>query len=80
MTSARESIEIYLRHKEVAEDRRLAVAILFAESLVRELGASVAEWQEAASRLRRLKRDTTLPCSNRGCDPRPHPTRKSVRR
>jgi hypothetical protein len=57
MPTARESIEAYLLHKEVAEGRRLAVALLFAESMLRELGVAVAEWQEEASTLHRLKRD-----------------------
>jgi hypothetical protein len=63
MATARESIETYLLHGDVAEDRRLTAALLFAESMLRELGAAVAEWQEAASTLRRLKRDA-MPCRN----------------
>ena len=40
------------------------VAIVFADSMLRELAAAVAEWEEAAVRLRRLKREASVPCSN----------------
>ena len=64
MATAGENIETFLSRNEMAEGRRLEVAILFAESMLHELGAAVAEWEETAVRLRRLKREMTVPCSN----------------
>jgi hypothetical protein len=40
------------------------VAILFAESMLRELGLAVAEWEQTARKLQRLKRETAFPCPN----------------
>jgi hypothetical protein len=64
MATARKEIETYLHRKEIAEGRRLKVAILFADSMLRELGMAVAEWEETAARLRRLKCETALPHYN----------------
>jgi hypothetical protein len=61
METPRATIELYLRQHEVAERRRLSAAIVFADSMLLELAAAVAEWQELAANLQRLK---TLPCSN----------------
>jgi hypothetical protein len=38
-----ENIEVFLDRNAIAEGRRLEVAILFAESMLRELGLAVAE-------------------------------------
>jgi hypothetical protein len=64
MATPSENIEVFLEGNALAEGRRLEVAILFAESMLRELGLAIAEWEQTAQRLRRLKCETTLPCSN----------------
>ena len=64
METPRETIELYLRHHQVAEGRRLAAAALFADSMARELDAALAEWKEMSARLRRLKRDLEFPSPN----------------
>jgi hypothetical protein len=64
MATATENIEMFLQGKVMADGRRLEVAILFAESMLRELGVAVSEWEQAAVRLQRLTREMTLPCSN----------------
>lgn len=64
MDTPRESRELYLRHHNVTEGRRLPAAILFTESMLRELGAAVAEWEEMAAKLKRAERDGKVPCSN----------------
>jgi hypothetical protein len=64
MATPSENIEVFLHGNEMAEGQRLEVAILFAESMLVELGAAVAQWQETAVRLHRFKRELTLPCSN----------------
>jgi hypothetical protein len=64
MAIPNENIEVFLEGNALAEGRRLEVAILFAESMLRELGLAVAEWEQTAQRLRRLKRETALPCAN----------------
>jgi hypothetical protein len=64
MESPRENIEHFLSHHRVAEGQRLSVAIVFADSMLRELAAAVTEWQEVADKLRRLKRAVASPCPN----------------
>ena len=64
MATPSETIEIFLHRNDMAEGRRLEVAILFVESMLVELGAAVAEWEETAVRLQRVKRGMALPCSN----------------
>jgi hypothetical protein len=64
MATANEDIEMFVQGNVMAEGRRLEVAILFAESMLHELGVAVDEWELAAVRLQRLKRAMTLPCSN----------------
>jgi hypothetical protein len=64
MATPSENIEVFLEVNATAEGRRLEVAILFAESMLRELGLAVAEWEQTARRLQRLKCATTLPCPN----------------
>ncbi len=59
-----ENVEILLHGNDMSEARRLEVALLLAESMLRELGAAVAEWEETAARLRRLKCGATPPSSN----------------
>jgi len=59
-----ENIEVFLDRNAIAEGRRLEVAILFAESMLRELGLAVAEWEQTARKLQRLKRETAFPCPN----------------
>jgi hypothetical protein len=64
MTTPAEDIGTFLQRRGTAQGRRLEVAILFADSMLRELGVAVAEWEDTAARLRRLKREMTSPCSN----------------
>ena len=64
MTTPGQDIETFLERHETAQGRRLEVAIQFADSMLRELCAAVAEWEETAARLRRLKRETARPCPN----------------
>ena len=64
MPSPRENIDLYLRHHKIAEGHQLPAAILFADSMVRELAAAVAEWEQMAATLRRLKRGRKAPCPN----------------
>jgi hypothetical protein len=64
MPTPRDEIERFLHQHRASDGRKLDVAIVFAESMLRELGAAVAEWEKAAVRLRRLKRETSVPCSN----------------
>ena len=59
-----EHIESLLHANDMSEARRLEVALLLAESMLRELGAAVAEWEETAARLWRLKCGATSPSSN----------------
>ena len=59
-----ENFENFLHGNDMSEARRLEVALLLAESMLRELGAAVAEWEETAARLRRLKCGATSPSSN----------------
>ena len=64
MATPQENIDRFLRRGDIAEGRRLAAAVVFAESMVCELGAAGAEWEKALVRLLRLQRDRALPCSN----------------
>ena len=64
MGTPRENIELYLRRHNIGEGRRLPAAILFADSMLRELGAAVLEWQDMAETLQRVKREMRLPSSN----------------
>ena len=64
MESPRENIEQFLSQHEVAEGQRLPAAIVFADSMLRELAVAVAEWQDMAEELQRLKRGMAFPCSN----------------
>jgi hypothetical protein len=64
VATPQQTIDLFLRRGDIAEGRRLAAAVVFAESMLRELGAAGAEWGKALVRLRRLQRDRALPCSN----------------
>ena len=64
MGTPRENIEIYLSRNQIAEGKQLPAAIVFADSMLRELGAAMTEWREMADTLQRAKRETQLPCSN----------------
>ena len=64
MDTPRENIDHFLCDQNVVEGHRLPAAILFADSMLRELGAAVAEWQEMAAKLQRLKREFELPGPN----------------
>ena len=64
MESPREHIATYLSDHHVAEGRQLPVAIAFTQSMLRELAATVTEWEEMAAKLRRLERARKAPCSN----------------
>jgi len=64
MATPQENIDRFLHRGNIAERRRLAAAVVFAESMVRELGAAGAEWERTLVRLRRLQRDRAPPCSN----------------
>ena len=64
MPSPRENIELYLRDFKVAEGHQLPAAILFTDSMLRELAAAVAEWEEMAATLQRMRREMKSPCLN----------------
>jgi hypothetical protein len=64
MESPRENIELFLSHHKFAEGQRLPAAIVFADSMLVELAAAVAEWQKMAAELQRLKRGMASPCTN----------------
>jgi uncharacterized coiled-coil protein SlyX len=64
MATPSENIEIFLERNAIAEGRRLEVAIVFAESMLRELGVAVVEWEQTARKLQRLKQEMTVPCPN----------------
>ena len=64
MESPRENVEAFLAEHHIAEGHRLPAAIVFTESMLRELAAAVTEWEELASVLRRLERATKAPCTN----------------
>jgi hypothetical protein len=64
MDTPRESIELYLCRHKVAEGHRLPTAIVFAESMLRELAAAVMEWEEVAVELQRVKREMKVPSPN----------------
>ena len=64
MATPQQNIDLFLLRGDIAEGRRLAAAVAFAESMLRELGAAGADWEKALVRLRRLQRDKALPCSN----------------
>lgn len=50
-----DDIETFLKGHAATRSRRLDVAILYADSMMRELRVAVAQWEETARRLRRLK-------------------------
>jgi hypothetical protein len=64
MDTPRENIDHFLCDQKVVEGRRLPAAILFADSMLRELGEAVKAWQEMAAKLQRLKREFELPGPN----------------
>ena len=64
MESARESIDLFLSQHEVAEGQQLQSAIVFVDSMLRELAVTVAEWQDMAEKLQRLKRGMASPYPN----------------
>ena len=64
MATPRENIELYLSRHQIAEGKRLPAAIVFTDSMLRELNAAIAEWQNMADTLRRLKRESQFPSSN----------------
>ena len=64
MESPSENIETFLSQHNIAEGHRLPAAIVFTESMLRELAAVVLEWEEMAAKLRRLERAMKSPCSN----------------
>ena len=64
MGTPRENIELYLSRHRIAEGKRLPAAIVFTDSMLRELGAAIVEWREMADTLQRVKRETQFPCSN----------------
>ena len=64
MATPRENIELYLCRHKVPEGKRLPAAIVFADSMLSELGTAVTEWREMAEKLQRLKRDMKFPSSN----------------
>jgi len=61
MAAPLEEVIAFARSTFVSNGRRLDVAIVFAESMLRELKASVREWESAAGALRR-ERDALDQC------------------
>jgi hypothetical protein len=64
METPRADIELFLCHHKIAEGRRLPAAILFADSMLKELGAAVTEWREMAAKLQQLKCEREFPSPN----------------
>ena len=59
MATPSEDIEAFLNGSEVPQARRPGVAAAFARSMLRELRASVAEWEAAAAALGTATRSDT---------------------
>jgi hypothetical protein len=57
-TSSNQAIQSYLADNSVSGPKKLTVATLFAESMVRELKVSLGEWEATVDALRVLKRQT----------------------
>ena len=51
-----DDVSLFLENTNDIEGRELEVAIVYAESMVEALKTSVEEWEEAALRLKHLKR------------------------
>ena len=52
-----DDVSVFLENTHDIEGRELEVAIVYADSMVEALKTSVEEWEEAAVRLKHLKRN-----------------------
>ena len=64
MAQPHEEIQSFLSSSETTPSESNAVALLFAQSMCRELRLALAEWEEAAATLQQLSRDQFAPSSN----------------
>ena len=59
MTTPADDIEAFLKNHAATQGRRLEVAIVYADSMLRELRVAVAQWEETTRSLRRMKGEAT---------------------
>jgi hypothetical protein len=59
MPTPDEEIRAFLVDEQTAEVKKLDVSLIYAESMLRELGSIMTEWQATIDGLRQAKKDQT---------------------
>ncbi len=59
MSTPAEEIQAFLANKQTAEFKKLDVSLIYAESMLRELGLIVTAWQSTIDGLRPAEQDRT---------------------
>ena len=63
MPTPYEEIQAFLADEQTTDDKKLDVGLLYAESMLRELGLVVTEWQATIHGLRQARLDRANECA-----------------